>query len=355
MYACRSIVCATHLLLIVFHTVEDSDSDSDEDCDQDPTLEHVNVPHVGGVNRVRNMPQSSGIVSTWADTGKVHIYDLTGCTHHLMHKTGSNNAPSGPAHTFSGHQSEGYAMDWSKVVPGRLATGDNSGLISVWNVETGSAVNSINTTAYTANKIKCTVDPHFYKGHKSSVEDLQWSPTEGTVFTSCSSDKSLRIWDVRGKNGPQISLEGAHEDDINVISWNTKVSYLLASGCDDGSFKVWDLRNMKSSLPLANFHYHKAPVTSIEWSFHDESLLSVSSADDQVTIWDLSVESEDVAQPQSQSQPEDDLAIYPPQMLFIHQGQHNVKELHFHPQIPNIILTTAEDGFNIFKPAISVA
>ncbi len=132
------------------------------------------------------------------------------------------------------------------------------------------------------------------------------------------------------------------------------MSYLLASGSDDGSFKVWDLRYIKSSSPtLANFRYHRGPVTSIEWAPHDESILCVSSSDNQVTIWDLSVEAdEDTA---NLSGVGGTLNEFPAQLLFIHQGQNNVKELHFHPQIPGVILTTAEDSFNVFKPAITVA
>ena len=47
------------------------------------------------------------------------------------------------------------------------------------------------------------------------------------------------------------------------------------------------------SAPVAYFAHHKQAVTSIEWAPHDESVLCLSSEDDQVTIWDLSVEADD--------------------------------------------------------------
>ena len=40
----------------------------------------------------------------------------------------------------------------------------------------------------------------------------------------------------------------------------------------------------------------------------------------------------------------------PPQMMFLHQGQKNIKELRFHPQYGCVMATTAEDSFNVFKP-----
>ena len=78
----------------------------------------------------------------------------------------------------------------------------------------------------------------------------------------------------------------------------------------------------------------------------------MSSADNQVTVWDLSVEADDEA---TAATVDPTLIDFPAQLLLIHQGQGNVKEVHFHPQIPGVIMTTAEDGFNIFKPAISVS
>ena len=201
----------------------DNDSDDDENLDEDPTLEHMNVPHVGCINRIRSMPQTPGIIATMADTGHAHIFDLSTSLKSMMSKGPRAQAPTKSMYTFRGHRAEGYALDWSPSVAGRLATGDCAGAIHIWNMGASSAAWQVDTTPYL--------------GHTSSVEDLQWSPTEGTVFSSASADNTVRIWDTRGRNGPQITID-AHSKDVNVISWNRNVAYLLASGSDDGSFKV---------------------------------------------------------------------------------------------------------------------
>lgn len=264
-----------------------------------------------------------------ADTGSVHIFDLSSTLKSMMAKGPRQPAPTKPLFSFTGHQTEGYAVDWSPSSAGKLVTGDCAGRIHVWQ-PTGTTWAVDGAAPYSA--------------HTSSVEDLQWSPSEATVFASASADRTVRIWDTRDRSKAQITVQ-AHAADVNVISWNRSVGYLLASGSDDGSFKVWDLRTVgKAATPLAHFTYHKGPVTSIEWAPHDESVLALSSADDQATVWDLSVESEEKTE-----------SVFPPQLLFLHAGQKNIKELHYHPQIPGMLVTTAEDSFNVFKPAISVA
>lgn len=36
--------------------------------------------------------------------------------------------------------------------------------------------------------------------------------------------------------------------------------------------------------------------------------------------------------------------------MFLHQGQTNIKELRFHPYYREMLVTTAEDSYNIFRP-----
>ena len=75
------------------------------------------------------MPQAPHIVATWSDTGKVHLFD----PRPLMSGIDNKNLPAmraaiaaGPKQTFEGHASEGYAMDWSPVQPGRYVPGVGS-------------------------------------------------------------------------------------------------------------------------------------------------------------------------------------------------------------------------------------
>lgn len=205
---------------------------------------------MGGVNRIRAQPLPSALsnlpptqpyhVATWADTGKVHIYNIRPYLEALDIQGSKVDASKHgrPVFTISAHgRNEGFAMDWAASTS---ATGAITGL----RLLTGDVASNIYLTTTTASGFNTSPTP--FTSHTSSVEDLQWSPSEGTVFASCSADQSVRIWDVRVKGRKSVmAVEHAHESDVNVISWNksTSMSYLLVSGGDEGGIRVWDLRS----------------------------------------------------------------------------------------------------------------
>ncbi|KAJ2365613.1 Ribosome assembly protein rrb1 [Coemansia sp. RSA 2611] len=326
--------------------VDDEDKDDDvNDLDEDPILETKTLRHQGGVNRVRVLQShQTPLAATWADTGKVHIWDIKKLMESF--ETPGTQVPASvhqPLFTVASHgRTEGYAMDWS--ADGRLLTGDCGSKIFL-------------TTRRNDTGASFVADRSAFRGHTASVEDLQWSPEEASVFASCSVDQTIKIWDVRAKSrGYALEVPNAHDADINVISWNRKARYLLASGGDNGDFKVWDMRKWTDasgrSTPAAEFKWHRGAITSIEWCPTDESVLAVSGADDQLTLWDLAVEldaEEEARHRDAMVGADGAKREVPPQLLFIHQGQSQIKELHWHPQIPGALASTAASGFNIFK------
>lgn len=144
-----------------------------------------------------------------------------------------------------------------------------------------------------------------------------------------------------------LTCPDAHDSDVNVLSWNRNEPF-LASGGDDGLLHIWDLRQFQSGKPIASFKHHTNYITTVEWHPKDSTVLASGGADDQIALWDLAVEKDDETATEKAAN-QDELNNLPPQLLFIHQGQQDVKEIHWHPQLPGVILSTAHSGFNIFR------
>ena len=311
---------------------EDSDESSDEEEDEKPVLDAATIKHPGCVNRIRTTCiDRRRLAATWSEQGKVHIWDLSrpleAVNDPAVMSTYTEKQESPPAlFTYKGHSCEGFAIDWSPTTPGVLATGDCNNNIFLWKPVESS----------------WEVDSRPYVGHTGSVEDIQWSPNEASVFSSCSIDKSIRIWDGRAPpdKACMLTAENAHRNDVNVINWNKNEPFIVSGG-DDCEIKVWDLREFNKGCPVATFKHHRSPICTVEWHPTDSTVLAAGGEDDQITLWDLAVErDQDISE---------DIKEVPQQLLFIHQGQSDIKELHWHPQLEGVLISTAHSGFNIFR------
>lgn len=323
-------------------TNDEDDDDDEEDEAYIPVVRACHIKQRAGVNRVKCMPQNGTLVASWSEgDGGVAVHNVAALLRSLDDdKEGAETRVVDwkPVAGFAGHAREGFALAWSGVAEGALLSGDGAGAVHVWEPETVGA------------RRNWAVDTAAFRGHEGSVEDLAWSPTEARVFASCSSDKTVRLWDARGKKQPVVTLQ-AHQDEVNVIGWNPHLTHLLASGADDGVWKVHDLRKASSagSPDVFVFGFHKHPISSIEWCPFEDSMIAVASSDDSVTVWDLSATKDDDAPPE----PVDDdpfLATVPEQLLFVHRGLTDPKEVHWHKQVPGLIGVTAANGFHLFAP-----
>lgn len=230
---------------------DEESSSSEEEEELDPVLEHYAFPHDGGINRIRVCPQNNDVVAVWGEKGTVSLYDVGGALDLLDRSTMSKSEAvsnyqvrkmrKDPFFVYEGHSNEGYALDWSKVVPGRLATADCDGNIHVWNASHPVATKDITSKSSPWGNSSFDIKPTYSACGDNidnpSVEDLQWSPNEATVLASAECGGFVRIYDIRCPNKAMISnkIHGSGAD-VNVISWNGMVSNLLASGGDDGEF-----------------------------------------------------------------------------------------------------------------------
>lgn len=320
---------------------DDYDESEDDDDHVDPIMMSECLPLKSTTNRMRVSPfaQETGeyFTALMQENGECLIYDIASqmtafdSPGYVIPRTAKC-----PAHTITAHgKVEGYGLDWSPLInTGSLLTGDCLGRVYL---------TSRTTTGWVTDMTP------FFASH-DSIEDLQWSTSEATVFASAGCDGYVRIWDTRSKkHKPVISVQASNSD-INCVSWSNKVTHLLASGHDDGSWGVWDLRKFNDKgkpAPVALYDFHKAPITSISFNPLDESILAVSSEDNTVTLWDLGVEADDeeIAQQRKESLELNDI---PPQLLFVH-WQKEVKDVRWHKQIPGCLVSTGGDGLNIWK------
>ena len=243
--------------------------------DNAPTLTVASVVHHGCVNRVRCLPQKPNTVATWSDSGHVMIWDLSAHGIKVMTSTkdakGKVDPPQRvtPTQVFTGHKDEGYAIDWSPVCE-----------------EDWRAV--IAPERFTPRGIEGKWDA----GATPSLGTRRaWRTSSGLRANATSSCRAPPTKPCACGTRACAQARAASQDDdagVNVMSWNRLANCMVATGADDGSLRIWDLRNFNESNPqfVANFTFHRAPVTSVDWAPFVPAMLASSSADNTVCVWD---------------------------------------------------------------------
>ncbi|CEO96677.1 hypothetical protein PBRA_005281 [Plasmodiophora brassicae] len=121
----------------------------------------------------------------------------------------------------------------------------------------------------------------FY-GHKKSVHSVAWNCT-GAQLASGSVDHSARIWtlDTTGFQSKAIELKG-HEATVNQLCWSPISEHLLATASTDKTVRIWDIKAGKIIKRVET----KGANINISWS-PDGNYIAVGDKNDTVSIIDF--------------------------------------------------------------------
>ncbi|KAI8387987.1 WD40-repeat-containing domain protein [Radiomyces spectabilis] len=78
-----------------------------------------------------------------------------------------------------------------------------------------------------------------FKAHTTAILDVKWS-TDDTTLATASGDRNICLWDVESK--VCLAVLKGHKSSLNSINWHPTNQNLLVSASKDGSFRIWDTR-----------------------------------------------------------------------------------------------------------------
>lgn len=105
---------------------------------------------------------------------------------------------------------------------------------------------------------------------------------DGTCIVSGSSDKTIKLWDVRSHQ--LIQHYPAHSDAVTSVSLHPN-GYYLASTSKDKTIRLWDLREGRLLFTMQG---HAGAVNCCDFS-HDGNFLATGGLDKLVMVWKCNI------------------------------------------------------------------
>lgn len=121
-------------------------------------------------------------------------------------------------------------------------------------------------------------------GHDDMIHDAVLD-YYGRRLATCSSDKTIKIFEVEGDKHTLTSTLTGHEGAVWCVSWaHPKYGNILASASYDGKVLIWREQNGQWQR-IYDFALHSASVNLVSWSPHEAGcLLACASSDGSVSV-----------------------------------------------------------------------
>jgi histone-binding protein RBBP4 len=262
------------------------------------------IVHPGEINKARAAHGAQNLIATKSNSGMVYLFDT------FKHPSTPKDSEFCPQFTLTGHATQGFALDWKHNKELQLISGDNDGIICLWDLEKVYAdyqSKEISTVmSEKDSKVNCT---RKFENNGKAVNEVKFHRINSNYFACASEDSTISFWDLRATNDPFIKVM-AHHTEVFSLDFSYHDEFLLLSGSADGLVKLWDMR--KLVRPIHDFESHVDKVLRVEWNPNNESLFASSGEDKMLYIWDCSRIGDDVV---SEDHPDG-----PPELLFKHKG-----------------------------------
>ncbi len=140
-----------------------------------------------------------------------------------------------------------------------LASGEKSGLVQIWNLETGE-------------------EQKYLSGHLKAVNAVIFSP-DSQLLASGSDDGTIRIWNVQ--SGEVFQELKKHSREVVDLDFSPDGSLLL-SGSPDYSLKVWEIATGRIKIEISQ----PAMIYSVAFSADGKTVLAGGS-NGVIELWDI--------------------------------------------------------------------
>ncbi len=133
--------------------------------------------------------------------------------------------------SVTAHGHEILCLDWCKYQPNQIVTGSADKLIKIWDLRQTSMAISV------------------LAGHDLAVRSVKCSPHEQFTLASVSYDMSVRLWNFRPTSSGMVRRYDHHSEFVCGLDWSLFLPGQLASCAWDRSLTIWNTRG-KAPLPL---------------------------------------------------------------------------------------------------------
>lgn len=155
-------------------------------------------------------------------------------------------------------------FDWNDMDVKLMSSGSTDGVLSIWDVEGRTVLSRL-------------------KAHHGDVLDCQWGAVD--ILASCSSDASIRLFDLRDQEHCTVLYETPSKAPIVRIDWSHADPKYLAMTTTGSQVFILDIRYPK--MPVVVLNRHKGTCNAVNWSPHSMGYICTAGDDQQALIWNL--------------------------------------------------------------------